>query len=314
MSADLPALHPQIRALLPDLLPRLQPPAREVGLERARQRFSELLALGLAGGPPADVTTADLGGGLTGRTYRAGPPSGATVVFLHGGGWTVGDVHDYDGLARRLAAGTGAVVLSVDFRRAPEHPFPAAVEDALAATRWALEHAAELGGDPQRVGVAGDSGGGNLAAVVCQQLRDAGGARPAAQLLLYPSVARGVDHPSVAAHGEVPFLTLADMGWYTRNYVPRGTDLGDPRISPAEGDLAGLPPALVVTAGADPLHDSGRAYAEALAAAGTRAEWLDLPDMPHGFAHLVALAPAAEAALTQALARAAELLETTAAG
>ncbi len=308
MSADLSALHPQIRALLPGLLPRLQPSAREVGLEQARQRFSELLALGLAGGPPADVATVDLGGGLTGRTYRAGPPSGATVVFLHGGGWTVGDVHDYDGLARRLAAGTGAVVLSVEFRRAPEHPFPAAVEDAVAATRRAFELAAELGGDPHRVAVAGDSGGGNLAAVVCQQLRDAGGARPVAQLLLYPSVARGIDYDSVAAHGEVPFLTLADMGWYTRQYVPRGTDLGDPRISPLEGSAADLPPALVVTAGVDALRDPGRAYAAAIRAQGGRVEELDLPGLPHGFAHLVALSPPADEALATVFTRFRELL------
>jgi acetyl esterase len=178
----------------------------------------------------------------------------------------------------------------------------------VAATRWALAHAAELGGDPQRVAVAGDSGGGNLAAVACQQLRDTGGPQPAAQLLLYPNVARGADQPSVAEFGQLPFLALADMAWYTRQYVPRGTDLADPRISPAEGRLAGLPPALVVTAGVDALRDSGRAYAEAIRAAGGHAEQLELPDMPHGFAHLVALAPAAGAALEQVLDRAAALL------
>ncbi|WP_369141029.1 alpha/beta hydrolase [Modestobacter versicolor] len=294
-------LHPELAALLP----RLDvPPAREVGLEAARARFAALLADGLAGGPAVDVQQLDDGG----RVYRPADARGATVVLLHGGGWTVGSVADYDGLARRLAAALPAVVVSVEYRRAPEHPFPAAVDDAVAATRWALDHAATLGGDPGRVAVAGDSGGGNLAAVVCQQLRDAGGPQPAAQLLLYPNVARGADQPSVAAFGHLPFLTLSDMAWYTRNYVPRGTDLGDPRISPAEGDLSRLPPALVVTAGVDPLHDSGRAYAEALAAAGTSAQWLDEPAMAHGFAHLVALAPAAAAALDRVLARAAALL------
>jgi acetyl esterase len=296
-------LHPELAALLPRLGDHFTPPAREAGLERSRTRFAELLDAGLAGGPPVDVAEVPLG-----RVYRPADPRGATVVLLHGGGWTVGSVAEYDGLARRLAARLPAVVLSVEYRRAPEHPFPAAVDDAVAATRWALQHAAELGGDPDRVAVAGDSGGGNLAAVVCQQLRDADGPQPAAQLLLYPNVARGADHPSVAAFGRLPFLTLADMAWYTRNYVPRGTDLGDPRISPAEGDLARLPPALVVTAGVDPLHDSGREYAEALRAAGCLAEWLDVPDMPHGFAHLVALSPAAEAALDRVLSRAAVLL------
>jgi acetyl esterase len=301
-------LHPELAALLPRLGELIAPPAREVGLGRARSRFSEMLAAGLAGAPAVDAEDVSLADGLTGRVYRPADAAGATVVFLHGGGWTVGSVADYDGLARRLAASLPAVVLSVEYRQAPEHPFPAAVEDAVAATRWALEHAPELGGDPARVAVAGDSGGGNLAAVVCQQLRDGGGAQPAVQLLLYPNVARGGDQPSMREFGRVPFLTWEDMAWYTRNYVPRGTDLGDPRISPAEGDLAGLPPALVVTAGVDPLHDSGRDYAEALRSAGVEGEWLDLPDMPHGFAHLVALSPAAEAALDRVLARAAVLL------
>jgi acetyl esterase/lipase len=302
--ADVPTpLHPELVAVQHEFGHLISPPAREVGLDRARSRFSELLAAGLAGAPDVAVEESPRG-----RLYRPADSRGATVVLLHGGGWTVGSVADYDGLARRVAVGLAAVVLSVEYRRAPEHPFPAAVDDAVDATRWALQHAGEWGGDPRRVAVAGDSGGGNLAAVVCQQLRDLGGPQPAAQLLLYPNVARGADQPSAQAFGHVPFLTLSDMGWYTRNYVPRGTDLGDPRISPAEGDLTGLPPALVVTAGVDPLHDSGRDHAEALRAAGNSAEWLDLPDMPHGFAHLVALSPAADAALDRVLARAAVLL------
>jgi acetyl esterase len=309
-----PQLHPQLAALLPQLADLMTPPARKVGLDEARRRFSALLSAGLAGAP--DVETADvvLGEGLTARTYRPADPHGATVVFLHGGGWTVGSVADYDGLARRLAARLPAVVVSVEYRRAPEHPFPAAVQDAVAATRWALAHAADLGGEPWRVAVAGDSGGGNLAAVVCQCLRDAHGPQPAAQLLLYPNVARGADQPSVREFGHLPFLGLADMAWYTRQYVPRGTDLADPRISPAEGHLAGLPPALVVTAGVDALHDSGRGYAEAIRAHHGPVEWLDLPGMPHGFAHLVALAPAAEAALEEVLARASVLLHGHPAG
>jgi acetyl esterase len=311
MHADA-AVPPQLHAELTDLLPRLSgllvPSARAVGLDSARRRFSELLAAGLAGGPDIATALVDLGAGLTARSHRPADPQGATVVFLHGGGWTLGSVADYDGLARRLAARLPAVVLSVEYRRAPEHPFPAAVDDAVAATRWAIEHAAELGGDPRRVAVAGDSGGGNLAAVACQLLRDAGGAQPAAQLLLYPNVSRGADQPSVREFGGLPFLTLADMAWFTRQYVPAGTDLADPRISPAEGDVAGLPPALVVTAGVDPLRDSGRAYAEAIRASGGPVEWLELPDMPHGFAHLVALAPAADAALGRVLDRASVLL------
>ena len=302
-------LHPEFTELLGRVRDLLEPPAREVGLDVARRRFAELLARGLAGGPAVPVSELMLPGDLPARAYRPGDAGDATVVFLHGGGWTCGDVAAYDGLARRIAAGVRAVVLAVDYRRAPEHPFPAAVDDAGAATAWAIEHAAELGGNPARVGVAGDSGGGNLAAVVCQQLRDAGGPTPAAQLLLYPNVARGADFPSMRAFGSVPYLSLSDMAWYTRNYVPRGVDIGDPRISPLERDLTGLPPALVVTAGVDALHDSGLQYAEAMRAAGGSVEVLDFPGLPHAFATLVALAPVADRALTAVLDRFAGLLQ-----
>ncbi|MCO7220720.1 alpha/beta hydrolase fold domain-containing protein [Klenkia sp. PcliD-1-E] len=291
-------LPPDLTTLADQLGPLLSPPAREVGLEAARERFDRLLARGLAGAPDVPVSRVDLGGGLAADRYAPPGAGGATVVFLHGGGWTLGTAASYGGLAARLAAGLSAVVLAVEFRRAPEHPFPAAVEDAVAAVRWALAEAA----DPDRVVVAGDSGGGNLAAVACQQLRAAGGPQPAAQLLLYPSVAAGADWPSVDAWGTSPFLSLSDMGFYTRSYLPRGVPLTDPRISPLEAaDLAGLPPALLVTAELDALRDSGRAYAAALAGAGVPVTALDLPGVPHGFAHLVALHEGCAAALDRVL-------------
>jgi len=294
-------LPPDLTALADELGPLLTPPAREVGLAAARERFDRLLTRGLAGAPDVPVSRVDLGDGPAADRYDPPGAGGATVVLLHGGGWTVGTAAGYGGLAARLAAGLSAVVLAVEFRRAPEHPFPAAVEDAVAAVRWALAHA----GDPARVVVAGDSGGGNLAAVACQQLREAGGPQPAAQLLLYPSVAAGADWPSVGAWGGSPFLALADMGFYTRSYVPRGVPLTDPRISPLEApDLAGLPAALVATAEVDALRDPGRAYAAALAAAGVPVTALDLAGVPHGFAHLVALHEGCAAALDRVLAAA----------
>ncbi|MEU2348684.1 alpha/beta hydrolase [Modestobacter sp. NPDC049651] len=299
-----PALHPDLAALVPQLA---GPALRDVSLAEARRRFAALLEAGLAGAPEVPAEDLVLRGGLPVRTYRPAEPQGATVVLLHGGGWSLGGVAGYDGLARRLAARLSAVVVSVEHRLAPEHRFPSAVADAVLATRWALAHAGALGGDPARVAVAGDSAGGNLAAVVCQQLRTAGGAQPAAQLLLYPVVAGRADQPSAQEFGHLPFLPLTDMGWYTRAYVPRGTG-PDPRLSPLDGDLTGLPPALVVTAGCDPLRDSGHAYAEGLRSAGSPAEELALPAMPHGFAHLVALAPAADAALGRVLDRFAALL------
>ncbi|KQS69181.1 alpha/beta hydrolase [Modestobacter sp. Leaf380] len=300
-------LPPHLHALADRLGPLLVPSAREVGLDAARARFAEVLALGTAGAPAVTTTALDLGDGPAATLTRPAQRDGATVVFCHGGGWTVGTVAEYAGLVARLAVGLSADVVAVEFRRAPEHPFPAAVDDVVAAVRWALAHAGELGGDAGRVVVAGDSGGGNLAAVACQLLRDAGGPQPAAQLLLYPSVGAGADWPSVAEWGSSPFLALADMGFYSRSYVPRGTALTDPRISPLEGDLAGLPPALVVTAAVDALRDSGRAYAEGLAAAGGAVTALELPGVPHGFAHLTALDPACAAALETALAAAREL-------
>lgn len=293
MTNALPATLHRLADRLGDLL---TPPAREVGLDIARARFGRLLALGTAGAPEVTTTQLDLGGGLTATCTRPADTGGATVLFCHGGGWTVGTALEYGGLVARLAVGLRAVVVAVEFRRAPEHPFPAAVEDCSTALRWTLDHAAELGGDAGRVVVAGDSGGGNLATVACRLVSDGGGAQPAAQLLLYPSVAAGVDWPSVAAWGESPFLALSEMGWYTRNYVPRGTALTDPRISPLEGDPTGLPPAVVALAGVDPLHDSGAAYADALRAAGVNVRIVDLPDVPHGFAHLVALDPDCAAA------------------
>jgi acetyl esterase len=307
VTEELPAaLAPDVAALVPGIRDLLEPPAREVGLDAARDRFAELLRRGLAGGPDVPWTAAAIGspaGELPARVYRPrADPAGATVVLLHGGGWTVGDTAAYDGLARRVADRLRAVVVSVEYRRAPEHPFPAAVDDAVAATRWAVAHAAELGGDPARVAVAGDSGGGNLAAVVCQQLR-ADPARPAAALLLYPNTARGGEAASMRAFGGLPFLTLADMAWYTRSYASRGTDLGDPRISPREGPLAGLPPTLLVTAELDALRDSGREYAAAARTAGSPVEHVEVPGQPHGFAHLVALAPSADAALAGVLDR-----------
>jgi acetyl esterase len=213
------------------------------------------------------------------------------VVFFHGGGWVIGDIDTHDGTCRILCRSTGAIVVSVDYRLAPEHRFPAAVEDCIAATTWVADHGAELGGDPGRLGVAGDSAGGNLAAVVAQDAHRRGAPAVAAQALVYPAVDFSEIRPSFVANGEGYLLTAESIGWFTAQYLG-DHDPADPRASPLRADLAGLPPAVVAVAEFDPLHDEGVAYAAALSEAGVAVRLLDFGGLVHGFMGLGALSRA----------------------
>jgi acetyl esterase len=245
-------------------------------------------------------------GGRPARLYRPALEGPApTIVFFHGGGFVIGDLDTHDQTCRRLCRDTGAAVLSVDYRLAPEHPFPAAVDDALAAARWAAEHLDELGGDDV-MAVGGDSAGGNLAAVVSQTMRD----RVAAQLLIYPATHVLADNDSRRDNADGYFLTEPLMTWFFSHYAGsvEGVDLDDPRLSPHLGDLAGLPPAVVVTAEFDPLRDEGEAYADALADAGVAAEKLRYDGLIHGFVDMGAFSAAAAAAIDDFSARFAKLL------
>jgi len=230
----------------------------------------------------------------------AGPPA-PLLVFFHGGGFVVGDLDTHDALCRLLCRDAGVHVLAVDYRLAPEHPAPAAVEDCYAAYRWALEHAAGLGADPSRVAVGGDSAGGNLSAVVSQVARDEGVAVPALQVLLYPATDFSSDTRSKTLFADGFFLTKTDMDWFRDNYLA-GSALGtgDPRVSPllAE-DLSGLPPALVVTGGFDPLRDEGNQYAEALAAAGVTVDHRQFGPVVHAFANFFPLGGASATATAE---------------
>jgi acetyl esterase len=205
------------------------------------------------------------------------------LVYFHGGGWVVGSIESHDRVCRALAYHAGVVVVSVDYRLAPEHPFPAAPRDAIAATRWILANAPALGIDASRVAVGGDSAGGNLAAVVSQALRDEP-RRPAFQLLVYPATDLTRSMPSHALFRESYFLSKAAGDWYLAHYVRDARDATDPLGSPLfAADVARLPPALVLVAGFDPLRDEGRAYAEKMRAAGVKVE-LDCTDgQMHGF-------------------------------
>jgi acetyl esterase len=207
------------------------------------------------------------------------------LVFFHGGGWARGSLNTHDPLCRSLANAGACIVVSVDYRMAPEHSFPAAIDDAVAATRWVAENAAQLGIDLQRLAVGGDSAGGNLAAAVTLVLRDDGGPALVHQLLLYPVTDHNFDTDSYASNAEGYMLTRDAMRFYWRIYLRDEADADDQRASPLRArDFAHLPPALVITAEFDPLRDEGRAYADKLRGAGTPVVYRDYPGMVHGFA------------------------------
>jgi acetyl esterase len=247
----------------------LQPAAEDVAEAR------ELAAAGPAGPIPLRVYRGK------GAEPTAQQPA---LIYFHGGGWVIGDLESHDQICRALANATPLIVVAVDYRLAPEHKFPAAVEDAIAATRWIAEEAGSLGIDRQRLAVGGDSAGGNLAAVVTLDARDNGGPRLAAQLLIYPATDMGMDRPSHDRHAAQLPLTRAAMQWFVGHYLGDASEKSDWRASPLRaGRFQGLPPALVITAGFDLLCDEGDAYAEALARAGVPVSHERFAGQIHGF-------------------------------
>ena len=223
------------------------------------------------------------------------------LVYFHGGGWVIGDIDTHDGTARAVAEGSGATVVSVGYRLAPEDPFPAAIDDCIAAVRWVVDQAADLDVDPRRLAVGGDSAGGNLAAITAVELRDTP-VDVAFQLLIYPVADGTMSHPSIDDNAEGYFLTKATMDWFWEQYVGTGDRTG-PRVSPmhvpAEA-LAGLPPALVITAEFDPLRDEGEAYGARLADAGVEVTTTRYDGVIHGFFSMRDLVPEGKAAVDQA--------------
>ena len=269
-------------------------------LARARYRREALLFRGPATqvGAVRDFTLPGQGGPLRVRHYA--PAAGGAqplTVYLHGGGFTIGDLDTHDEACRILCRHGRVHVLAVDYRLSPEHPFPAALDDAHTALRWTQAHAAELGADPARVAIGGDSAGGNLAAVTAIQTR--GDAPPAAQLLIYPATDARNTRPSQQLFGEGYFLSNADRAAFTGYYLGgTGVDPRDWRVAPLyAADLSGLPPALVVTAGFDMLRDEGEAYASALQAAGSPARLSRVDAHGHGFLHMTGVSPGARQAM-----------------
>jgi len=296
-------LDPNLQTMLDQLASMGGPAMTEVSAPEAREMYKLMIA---ADAPPQDVASVEArsipsaSGDIPARVYRpASTPLGdppPILVWYHGGGWVIGDLETTDGVARKLANRAQAIVVSVDYCLAPEHPYPAPVEDCWKVLEWVAEHGAELGGDPSRLAVGGDSAGGNLSAVMAIKARDAG-IPLRQQLLVYPAVDLTLSFPSIDENGEGYLLTKDSMVWFVNHYVG-GNDPKDPQISPYYADdISGVAPAQVLTAEFDPLRDEGEAYAERLKDAGVAVDVKRYDGMIHGFYGLGVVTPVADEAI-----------------
>ena len=285
------AIVDQIAALpqLPTLTP-VEARGRPIPLEAAPEAVGSLTARAIPGP----------GGPMAIRIYRPKDALPAAVVYFHGGGWVVGSLESADASCRVLANRSRCVVVSIDYRLAPETKFPGAVDDAYAATKWVADNAAELRIDPARIAVGGASAGGNLAAAVALVAREKGGPKIAFQLLTVPVAELSSKAESHREFATGYGLSAADMEWYGRHYVRTEADADSPLASVVRADLHGLPPAFVITAECDPLRDDGEAYAEKLRALGIRAAYKRYPGMFHGFMSFPGVLPEAAEAFEDA--------------
>lgn len=297
------SLDPQVRRLLDIIAQSDLPPINSLSPAKARQQMIDgSAALGKLDAVDSveDRTVPGSGGAIPIRIYRPAGERLPIVVYFHGGGWVLGNIDTHDGYCRSLANASGAIVVSVDYRLAPEHKFPAAVEDAYDAVRWVSENAIAIGGRSGPLAVAGDSAGGNLAAVVPLMSRDRSGPSIGCQVLIYPITDRDLDTGSYREVANDHFLTRDAMIWFWDEYCEPETDRDHAYLSPLRAEnLQGLPPALVITAGYDPLRDEGEAYARKLRQAGVAVTLTRYDGMIHGFARRFDLLDKAHAALEE---------------
>jgi len=303
------SLDVNIKALLDQMAQLAMPKLHEIGPQAARAAMKSSMFRSSKETPVGrvkDLAMPGATGTIALRVYTpldSHDPVLPGLVFFHGGGFVIGDLDSHDDLCRWLCNQSGCRVVSVDYRLAPEHPFPSAVEDCFAATKWVAAHAGNFGIDPSRLAVGGDSAGGNLAAVVCQ-IAKTEGPRISFQLLIYPvTQLGGAETPSMRENAKGYFLERESMDWFTRLYCPDAAHRPDPRLSPLLAkDLSGLPPAYVITAGFDPLRDEGKAYADKLDAAGVPVTYVNYPGMIHGFFSMRSMVPKAREAVAAAAA------------
>jgi acetyl esterase len=278
----------QVAELLDALITAGRPSSRTLPLPAGRLNFNDLVASVTSTAQVAaaeDRVLATSSGSVPVRLYRPHQAAGIgpAAVFIHGGGWVFGDLESHDGLCRALAQAADAVVVAVDYRRAPETPFPGPLEDCLAVVQWLADHGPEVGVDGTRLALVGDSSGANLAAAVAALARDAGQPRVRIQCLAYPATDPSLATASLAEYAEDPFLSRDEMSWYWDQYATPERRADARAAIGLNRDLAGLPPAVVVIAERDPLRDEGMAFAEALRAAGVPTTVHYLAEMPHGF-------------------------------
>ena len=296
-------LDPQTQAFLNELAALKLPPPHTVTPQQAR---ADLKSRPSASGPEVsaveDRAIPGPAGQVPVRVYRpTGTGPFSALVWFHGGGMVLGDLDRADGTARQLCVRAGCVVVSVDYRLAPEDKFPAAPDDCYAATRWVAEHAADIEADPRRIAVGGDSAGGNLAAVVALMARDRGGPPLAHELLVFPMADRSFDTESYKQNGDGYALTRDSMRWFWDHYLRSDADAANPYAAPLQAkDLKGLPSALVITAEYDPLRDEGEAYARRLQAAGVPTICSRYDGVTHGFFGMPAVIDKGDQAIAEA--------------